>query len=639
MSSLYNENGIFKEQKNRIDTIAIIVTVLLLILILRLFYLQIMMGGYYYNLARDNATRVIYLAAPRGDILSAGGKTFVDNESSFNIAVTMSRAKNLKPELQFLAGLMHKNYRRFFKKVKKEEFLPPYEPIILMRDISIKQLSEFEVNKLFLDGFFIVKIPIRHYPYGKMGAQIFGYVGPVSSAQLKEAKYSYLNSSDIIGKTGLEYYYQKYLHGKDGEKRIVVNSKGESIGRVIVKKPVMGANLYTTLDFSLQRLAYKLMKKREGAVIAVDPENGKVLAMVSTPSFNPFYFSAGISVKHWDAIINNDEHPLQNKGIQNALAPGSTFKAIASLAALSLHLITPRKKIYSGPTFKLGNAVFYNWNPYQHSKVNLYRAIAESVDTYFYSIGVRIGIDQLAEYAYKLGLGEKTGIDLPDENPGFIPTKQLVYDRYHRRWYKGSTLSAIIGQSYDLVSPIQLVMAYSAIANGGKLYRPYLLEKIVSQKGGILKEMSPKLIRNIGIKRKYLDAVKKGLCEVVSKSYGTAVNARIKGIKFCGKTGTAQIISKTYSIYDIKSIPRKYRDNAWFVGFAPLKNPEIAVVVLDMHAKFLGANAAVIAKKVVEKYLEQKGMWKPPVHKKSKNGTLNKKKVKSKLPGFIYTSF
>ncbi|MHB1661963.1 MAG: penicillin-binding transpeptidase domain-containing protein, partial [bacterium] len=414
MSSLYNENGILKGQKNRINLLAIIVTILLLILIARLFYLQIIKGGYYYKLAKDNATRVIYLTAPRGDILSSGGKIFVDNESSFNIAITLSRVKNRKSELRFLAGLMHKRYGKLLKKVKKEEFLPPYEPIILIRNISIKELSKFEVNKLFLKGFFIAKIPIRHYPYKKMGAQIFGYVGPVSSSELKEIKYNYLNSSDIIGETGLEYYYQKYLHGKDGEKRIVVNSKGDPIGNIVIRKPVTGANIYTTLDFSLQKLAYKLMKKREGAIIAVDPNTGKILAMVSMPSFNPFYFSEGINQKHWDSIIHNDEHPLENKAIQNALAPGSTFKVVGALTALSLHLITPKEKLYSGPTFKLGNAVFYNWNPYQNSKVNLYRAIAESVDTYFYSLGVKIGIDQLSGYARKLGLGKKTGIDLPD---------------------------------------------------------------------------------------------------------------------------------------------------------------------------------------------------------------------------------
>lgn len=635
MSSLYNENRILKGQKNRINILAIIVTLLFLILIGRLFYLQIIKGNYYYKLAKDNAMRVIYLTAPRGDILSSNGKIFVDNELSFNIAITLSRVKNLKAELRFFAGLMHKRYGKLLKKVEKEEFLPAYEPIILIHNISVKELSKFEVNKLFLKGFFVAKIPIRHYLYKKMGAQIFGYVGPVSSSELKEKKYNYLNSSDIIGKTGLEYYYQKYLHGKNGEKRIVVNSKGNPIGDIVIKKPVMGANIYTTLDFSLEKLAYKLLKKREGAIIAVDPNTGKILAMVSMPSFNPFYFSEGISRKHWDNIIHNDEHPLENKAIQNALAPGSTFKVVGAIAALSMHLITPKEKIYSGPTFKLGNAVFYNWNPYQNSKVNLYRAIAESVDTYFYSLGVKISIDQLADYARKLGFGKKTGIDLPDENPGFIPTRKLVYERYHRHWYKGSTLSAIIGQSYDLVSPIQLLMAYSAIANGGNLYRPFILKKVVSWNGKILKEMKPMLVRHLNIKQKYIAAVKKGLCDVVNKNYGTAVNARIKGITFCGKTGTAQVISKTYSIYNIKHISRKYRDNAWFVGFAPLHNPKIAVVVLDMHARFLGANAAVIAKKIVEKYLEQKGLWKPKAHKKESG----KKKSKSKLPSFVYTSF
>jgi len=318
-----------------------------------------------------------------------------------------------------------------------------------------------------------VGIPIRRYPYDKMGAQIFGYVGPVSSSQLKEKKYHHLNSSDIIGETGLEYYYQKYLRGKDGEKQIIVNSGGEPIGKVVVEKPVMGANLYTTLDLPLERLAYKLMKTRQGAVIAVDPNNGKVLAMVSTPSFNPFYFSEGISQKRWYKIINNDRHPLEDKAIQNALAPGSTFKVIGAMAALSLHLITPKEKIYSGPSFKLGNAIFYNWNPNQKSKINLYRALAESVDTYFYPLGVKMSVDELAQYAFKFGFGKRTGVDLPDENPGFIPTKHLVRKIYHRYWYKGSTLSAIIGQGYDNVTPIQLVMAYSAIANGGNLYRPF----------------------------------------------------------------------------------------------------------------------------------------------------------------------
>lgn len=637
MSSLYKENGISGRQKNRINILVIIISLLLFVLIARLFYLQVLKGGYYLRLARDNATRIIYLAAPRGDLLSSNGKIFVENESSFNIAVTLSRAPHIKRELAFLSSLMGVDYDGLCKKIAKERFLPEYEPIILIRNISIKQLSKFEVNKLFLDGFFIAKIPIRHYPYDKMGAQIFGYVGPVSSSELKEKRYSYLNSSDIIGETGLEYYYQKYLHGKDGEKRIVVDSHGEPIGNVVIKKPVMGSNLYTTLDYSLEKLAFKLMEKREGAVVAVDPNDGKILAMVSNPSFNPFYFSEGISAKHWASIINNEEHPLQNKAIQNALAPGSTFKVIGAITALSMNLITPEQKIYSGPTFKLGNAVFYNWNPYQNSKVDLYRAIAESVDTYFYSLAMKIGIDKLAYYARKFGLGRKTGIDLPDENPGFIPTKRLVYEKYKSRWYKGSTLSAIIGQSYDLVSPLQLVMAYSAIANGGKLYRPYVMDKIVSWDGRVLEKMKPAMVGNIGIKQEYLDAVKKGLCEVVDKDYGTAINARIKGIEFCGKTGTAQIISKTYSIYDIKYIPRKYRDNAWFVGFAPVEHPVIAVVVLDMHARFLGANAAVIAKKIVEKYLEQKGLWKPPARKKGAGSGKNGKN--SKLPSFIYTSF
>lgn len=630
MSSSYNKDGILRKQKNRINLLAVIFTLLTFVLLIRLFYLQVIRGGYYCKLAKNNATRVVYLAAPRGNILSDEGKILVGNKSSFNIAVSLAHVKDLKTELRFLSRLMHKSYYKLLKKVKKEEFLPSYESIILIRNISVKELSRFEVNKLFLKGFFIAGIPIRRYPYGKIGAQIFGYVGPVSSSQLKEKKYHRLNSSDIIGETGLEYYYQKYLRGKDGEKQIVVNSGGEPIGKVVVEKPVMGANLYTTLDLPLERLAYKLMKTRQGAVIAVDPSNGKILAIVSTPSFNPFYFSEGISQKRWYEIIKNDRHPLEDKAIQNALAPGSTFKVIGAIAALSLHLITPKEKIYSGPSFKLGNAVFYNWNPNQKTKINLYRALAESVDTYFYPLGVKMSVDELAQYAFKFGFGKKTGIDLPDENPGFIPTKYLVRKIYHRYWYKGSTLSAIIGQGYDNVTPIQLVMAYSAIANGGDLYRPFLLKKIVSQDGRILKKMKSKLTKHIKVKEDYLNAVKKGLCDVVNKKYGTASNGRINGILFCGKTGTAQVISKTYSIYEINKIPRKYRDNAWFVGFAPLKNPKIAVVVLDMHARLFGINAAVIAKKIVEKYLEQKGLWKPPVPKKSKT----KDKVNVNPPDF-----
>jgi penicillin-binding protein 2 len=632
MSSLYNENAILKNQKKRLNFLAIVFSIIILIIIVRLFFFQISKGNYYYHLAKNNATRVIYLPAPRGDILSNNGHIIVDNESSFNIALTLAHVESLKKELMFLAKIMHKNYYKFYNKVKSEDFLPTYESIIILRNMSIKDLSVFEVNKLFLPGFFIEKIPIRHYPYKNIGAQIFGYVGLVSAKHLQDKKYSYLNSSDIIGETGLEYYYQKYLHGIDGEKRIVVDSLGGSIGKIIIKKPKMGSDIYTTIDLPLEKLAYKLMKKKEGAVIAINPENGRILAMVSTPSFNPFYFSEGINAREWKKIITNNEHPLQNKAIQNALSPGSTFKVVGALAALSLHIITPKKKIYAGPKFKLGNAVFYNWNPSQKSKVNLYRAIAQSIDTYFYYIATKLHISVIAKFAHKLGFGEKTGVDMPGENSGFIPTRKLVYKIFHRRWYKGSTLSSIIGQSYVIVTPIQLINAYSAIANGGYLYRPYIVSKIVSRSGKVLKKIHPKLIKYIKFKKSYIRAIKKGLCEVVNKKYGTAANGKIPGITFCGKTGTAQIISKLYSIYNAKYIPRRYRDNAWFVGFAPANSPKIAVVVLDMHAKFLGANASIIAKKIVEKYLEQKGLWKPPIVKKKSN-------KKNKLPSFIYTSF
>ncbi len=617
MSSLYDENGVSREQKKRLDRLAVIFSLAVAVLVIRLFYLQVIMGGYYSKLAAENATRVVYLDAPRGEILSSDGHVFVNNEDSLNIAVVRGNARNLDKELRLLASLIHVKYASFIEKIKHNKSIPAYEPVILVRNISMRELAVFENNKIFLKGFFIAGIPIRHYPYKKMGAQVFGYVGLVSSSQLKGEGDEYLHSSDIIGDTGLEYYYQKYLHGKDGEERIVVDSEGNAIGKVTVKKPFMGSDLYTTLDFSLERLAYKLLKGKEGAVVAVDPQSGKILAIASSPSFNPFYFSRGISSRRWNAIVNNDEHPLQDKAIQNALAPGSTFKAISALAGLSLGIITPSEMRYAGPKYRLGTAVFYNWNPRQDSKINLYTAIAESVDTYFYSLGAEMNIDELAKYAFKFGLGKKTGVDLPGENPGFIPTKELVKKIYHSPWYKGSTLSAIIGQSYDLASPLQLVMAYSAIANGGYLYRPYILKKIVSRDGKVLLRMKPKMVGSVGIKEKYLDAVKKGLCDVVNKDYGTAVSGRINGVEFCGKTGTAQVISVRYSIYDMQNVPRRFRDNSWFVGFAPLKNPVIAVAVLDMHTRFLDASAPVIARKVVEKYLEEKGLWKPPARPKT----------------------
>jgi penicillin-binding protein 2 len=632
MSSSFNENEVFNIQKKRLNFIAIIFSVIFLLILARIFFLQIIRGNHYYYLAKNNATRVIYLPAPRGYILSDNGKVMVDNESSFNIAITLAHVKSLKKEIRLIAAIFHKKYSKLYSIVKKEEFIPNYESIVLIRNLSIKDLSVFEVNKLYLPGFFIEKIPIRHYPYENMGAQIFGYVGLISSAQLKEKKYSYVNPSDIVGETGIEYYYQKYLHGEDGEKRVVVNSSGKTVGKVMVKKPKMGDNIYTTINLSLEKLAYKLMKNKEGAVIAMNPRNGKILAMVSTPSFNPVYFSKGVSVKEWGKIINNDEHPLQDKAIQNSMAPGSTFKIVGALAGLETHLITPDKKIFAGPTFKLGNAVFYNWNPNQNSKIDLYTALEESVDTYFYSIATKLHISQIAHYAHLLGFGKKTGIDLPAENPGFIPTRKLVYKVYHRRWYKGSTLSSIIGQSYVSITPIQLIEAYSAIANGGYLYKPYIVNKIVSSSGKIIRQIKSRLIRRIKLKKSYVEAIKKGLYEVVNGKNGTALNGKIRGISFCGKTGTAQIISKTYSIYDAKNIPRRDRDNAWFVGFAPMNNPKIAVVILDMHAKFLGAHAAIIAKKIVEKYLEQKGLWKPSLKKRKKNNH-------EKLPSFIYTKF
>jgi penicillin-binding protein 2 len=369
--------------------------------------------------------------------------------------------------------------------------------------------------------------------------------------------------------------------------------------------PFPGNNLILTIDLDLQRVAEEAFQDKRGALIAMDPKTGKILAMVSKPSFDPDLFTRNISTEEWKSLMENPHHPLQNKGIQGQYPPGSVFKIVTAIAGLESGVITPDTQLTCTGTYPYGNRDFRCWKEGGHGTLSLHRAIVESCDIYFYQVGLKVGVDRIAHYANELGLGRATGIHLPHEKPGIVPSSSWKKKRLGVQWYSGETLSLAVGQGYLNATPIQLVSLISAVSNGGKFYLPQVVERVENIYGTVLKEYPPVEIGRANISENTLRIVQEALSGVVNEPHGTGWACALKGVRVAGKTGTAQVIrmAQNFRKGDMDRMPLKFRDHAWFVAYAPCENPRIATAVLVEHGGFGAAAAVPIAKKVIEKYL------------------------------------
>ncbi len=447
--------------------------------------------------------------------------------------------------------------------------------------------------------------PRRVYHYGDLAAHLIGYLGTISKRELMGSVEGEYSGRDKIGKMGLEKLRERDLRGEKGTSFAEVNARGFQQQLLKRVDPLPGRELHLTLDVKMQQVAEEIMNSEDksGAVVALDVNTGRVLTLVSTPPIRLEEFIGGISQKNWDTYLNNIKKPLINKAVQGVYPPGSTYKMITALAGLEEGVIDLESVYYCPGYHAFGNRIYRCWKWSGHGAVNLTRAIAESCDVYFYQVGQLVGVDTLAEYAKKLGLGVKTGLEIEHEKAGLVPTKKWKRDRHNIKWQEGETLSIAIGQGYNLVTPLQITVMTAMLANGGKKYRPQIVEKVVNPNGEIVERFEPELIEELTGMDQHIRLIQEGMYEVVQGKRGTARIAKIEGLDIAGKTGTAQVVRLAqYKHLKEEDIPYKYRDHAWFTCYAPADKPEIAVTVLVEHGLHGSSGASPIAKAVLETY-------------------------------------
>ncbi len=601
-----HDPGAFRQ---RFKILFAIVAAVLFLLVLRLWYLQIIQGYELRLKSENNSVRLRKIKPLRGLILDARGTVLVDNQPSYDILFLPNRVKNVQEVIDRLEGLYAKKDLLLSADPFPLNGKPlPFVPVKLEKNVSWEKLAIVETASLELPGVYVDVVPVRQYLAGERMAHVIGYVGEVSKEELDKDTTGLYGLGDPIGKYGIEKLLDPLVKGKYGAEQVEVNAFGKEV-RVVGKiEPTSGYSVILTIDAHLQKVAWDALAGRPGSVVVMDPRDGAVLAMVSSPSFDPNLFNRGISHGKWEALSNHPLHPMENRAISGQYPPGSTYKMVVAAAALQEGIITPETAFYCGGTFELGNRTYRCWQKNGHGKISLHRALVSSCDVYFYNVGKLLGVDRLAWYAKSFGLGSGTGIDLPREKAGLIPTKAWKQSRLGEPWQAGETISISIGQGFNLVTPLQLAAAYGGLANGGTLWRPHIIWRIEAPDGSTYRVFSPEAHGKIPVSRENLDIVGHGLWGVVNEKGGTGYALKRKEEDVCGKTGTAQVVGlpDNDKARREKKISAQFQDHALFVCYAPYKNPEIVVAVIVENAGHGGSVAAPVARKVVDAYFAQK---------------------------------
>ena len=581
-------------------------------LLVRLWYLQVIKGEALKQRSENNSVRFLKIQPLRGLIMDKNGLVLVDNRPSFDVFYMPNKGKDHEKVIERLKNIYKSRSLELSYDQPFPQKVKPYLPVKLEKNVSMEKVAIVETNALTLPGVYVDVSPVRLYLVGEMLAPVLGYTGEISPEELEKANDEHA-SGDILGKQGIEKYLDSYIRGSSGAELVEVNAYDKEIKNLGRIEPVPGYNVVLTIDADLQKAAWQAFAGKPGAAVALDTRDGSVLAMVSSPSFDPNLFNSGIPYDIWDKMQKNPLNPLSNKAISGQYPPGSTYKLIVAAAALEEGIITPEQKIFCNGSFELGNRSYRCWKSKGHGYVDLHRAIVESCDVYFYTVGKMLGVDKIAKYAKLFGLGEVTGIDLHHEKGGLVPTKEWKMVRTKETWLVGETVSISIGQGFDLVTPLQLVNAYAALANGGTLWRPHLINRIELTDGSIYKEFLPEKKGELALSKKTIDILSRALWGVVNEEGGTGSAARRLNSDVCGKTGTSQVVGLPGNdkARRDKKISAFQRDHALFVCFAPLKNPEIAIVVIAENAGHGGSVAAPIARKILDAYFEGKKKLKP----------------------------
>ena len=617
---MFGEEELVKVHKERATLISYIITAAFGLVLARLWYLQVYKGETLHNYSIQNRLRKEVVWAPRGLIYSRDDQLLVDNIPRFDVILTPQFLMEKDATLAKLSQILTIPLEDINKIMKKNSNQAKYRPIIIKKNITFEELAQIETQNADLPGVSVDTFIAREYRDKEIGAHLLGYISEISQTQLpqlRERDNTDYRLGDFIGQFGIEEQLDRYLRGENGHEFVEVDARGrrkryintDNLFKGIEdEKPRSGMNIKLTIDRDMQIAAYNALEGKVGGVISIDISSGQVLAMVSRPSFDPSQFSRGLSPEYWRSLVNNKLHPLRDRNIQEHFSPGSTFKPITAIAAMENGVIDERTEVVCNGSFRLGRKVYHCWKKEGHGSVNLVSALRGSCNVYFQKAANRMDIDDISKFALDLGLGARTGISLPREVSGLIPTKEWKRKRFGQEWQAGETLSCSIGQSYVLSSTIQLATSYAAIANGGKIFRPYVVKDVYDGEGELVKTFAPELLSEVKFKNpKTLELVREGLFQVMNNPKGTAFARRGPGLMMAGKTGTAQVRSasadKVYSKCDLMDY--ESRHHGLFVGFAPYDNPKIATAVIVEHGCSGSGAAAPIGVAVTSEYMKK----------------------------------
>lgn len=582
-----------------------VVIVLFVLLIARLWYLQIIQGTEMTQQSEANRIRTYRIMSSRGMIQDRWGELIVDNRPSFDLIFS----PHALPQDQWPSFLMNISSEVGADMEKINARLSAgkgKDPIKIKEDITRDDLARVETLSMLYQGnefpLNIEPIGKRTYLYGRLFSHVIGFTGEIDREQLESPEYAGYRPGDRVGRSGIEKAYEQDLRGEFGMRKVEENARGKQLQALEYTPAIPGKTLVLNIDMNLQRTAFRSMGNYAGAAIAMDPRNGQILALVSSPSFDPEMFNMPLSKEQWNEILEHPQHPMENKAIRGQYPPGSTFKVVSALAGLQEEVITPHKRFECRGKWKYLDRYFRCHNERGHGWVNFNNSLIRSCDIYYYKLSVELGIERIARYARLLGAGASTGIDIAGELTGLVPTPEWKMQRFGKQWLPGETLNTAIGQGSLMMTPLQMAVMYSAIANGGTLYQPQIIQKITTPDGKTIKEFKPQALRTVDIEARHFERLRKALMYVVNDPGGTAYKSRIKTFIYAGKTGTAQVRRIGKQRRHVSVLPYEHRDHAWFAAIAPANDPSIVVVVLCEHAGHGSVAAAPIAREILLAY-------------------------------------
>ncbi|MFQ5850457.1 MAG: penicillin-binding protein 2 [Candidatus Binatia bacterium] len=606
MLPLTSRTEIDPQFRRRTHLLMTAVAIVFFLLTGRLWVLQVLQGERFADLSKNNRIRLKKIPGVRGMVFDRRDRLLVHSRPSFDLLFVPEDAEEPEVTLRHLALLLGRGEGEFLRALDGNKTRPPFEEIILGRDIEWRSVVAVESHQMDLPGVTLRIRPRRSYLDKGITAHLLGYIGEIGPRQLRSLGNKGYSMGDEIGQSGLEKTLEEYLRGRSGGQQVEVNALGRQIRVILQVKDMPGHSAFLTIDRDLQETAHQALDGKEGAIVVLEINGGAILALVSRPTFDPNAFAQGITAAYWRALLGDRRRPLHNRAVQGQYPPGSIFKIVLAIAALEEGVIQPDTRLFCNGSMTIGNRVFRDWKRGGHGAVDLRKGLVESCDIYFYQLGQRLGIDRIARYARMLGLGEKTGIPLHDEKKGLIPDSNWKMKRSSQPWFPGETASVAIGQGYISVTPLQMATLMAAVANGGTLYRPWFVRKVESVDGTLIRVYGPEKVRSIPFKKSTLEHLRRALRDVVNSKRGTGIRAKSGIVEIAGKTGTAQVAEMRGEFVKSKQLPYSIRDHAWFVAYAPSERPEVVVVVLVEHGGRGGSAAAPLAKRVIERYFSLK---------------------------------